>query len=352
MAWKARHPMHANGRSTSLALLAVITLFTATAKAVRITEFTVPTAASEPFGIALGSDGRLWFTECAGNNIGAMTTSGTFTEFPIPYAGSLSEGIASAPIGRLYFARTVGGVASVTINGTFDDTATSGPRSVVAGPDGRVWVTTNSGVYAIENLSNSPVFDSFSTPVAPYGIALGSNGHIWFTELQADKIGWISPEGGAVHEIDVAASSYPNFIVGAPNGDVWFTERDANKIGRRHRASGDLVEYDVPTAASSVQGIAFGPDGDIWFTEYATNKIGRVTVGQSGVTVREYPTAGSPRSIVSGPDGNLYFTEQTGNKIGKLEIFVPGDVDGNGVSNVADVFYLINFLFANGPPPL
>ncbi len=29
-----------------------------------------------------------------------------------------------------------------------------------------------------------------------------------------------------------------------------------------------------------------------------------------------------------------------------------GDVDGNGQVNVADVFYLINFLFAGGPPPI
>jgi hypothetical protein len=29
-----------------------------------------------------------------------------------------------------------------------------------------------------------------------------------------------------------------------------------------------------------------------------------------------------------------------------------GDVDGNGVVDIGDVFYLINFLFANGPAPV
>ena len=29
-----------------------------------------------------------------------------------------------------------------------------------------------------------------------------------------------------------------------------------------------------------------------------------------------------------------------------------GDADGNGKADVADVFYLINFLFAGGPPPV
>jgi hypothetical protein len=31
---------------------------------------------------------------------------------------------------------------------------------------------------------------------------------------------------------------------------------------------------------------------------------------------------------------------------------VPGDVDGDGDADVADVFYLINFLFAGGPAPV
>jgi len=29
-----------------------------------------------------------------------------------------------------------------------------------------------------------------------------------------------------------------------------------------------------------------------------------------------------------------------------------GDVNGDTVTNVSDVFYFINFLFANGPAPL
>jgi hypothetical protein len=38
--------------------------------------------------------------------------------------------------------------------------------------------------------------------------------------------------------------------------------------------------------------------------------------------------------------------------VGAVERVVGGDVDGNGSVNVADVFYLINFLFAGGPVPV
>lgn len=39
----------------------------------RITEFPLPTSASEPFGITVGPDGNLWFTEEVGNSIGRIT---------------------------------------------------------------------------------------------------------------------------------------------------------------------------------------------------------------------------------------------------------------------------------------
>jgi virginiamycin B lyase len=36
------------------------------------------------YGITLGSDGNLWFTERFANRIGKITTSGTITEYDLP----------------------------------------------------------------------------------------------------------------------------------------------------------------------------------------------------------------------------------------------------------------------------
>ncbi len=46
------------------------------------TEFVIPTAGSDPIGIAAGPDGNLWFTEfdISANKIGRITTAGTFTQ--------------------------------------------------------------------------------------------------------------------------------------------------------------------------------------------------------------------------------------------------------------------------------
>ncbi len=67
-----------------------------------ITEFPIPTANSQPAGIAAGPGGNLWFTEEAGK-IGRISPSGTITEFPVPTPNSQLQEIAAGPGGNLWF---------------------------------------------------------------------------------------------------------------------------------------------------------------------------------------------------------------------------------------------------------
>ena len=59
--------------------LAVVAPQMATAQT--ISEFALPNAGSNPYGIAAGPDGALWFTQYNGNRIGRITTAGAITEF-------------------------------------------------------------------------------------------------------------------------------------------------------------------------------------------------------------------------------------------------------------------------------
>ena len=114
------------------------------------------------------------------------------------------------------------------------------------------------------------------TPGSPAGIAAGSDGALWFTEYEGDKIGRITT-GGAISEYPIpTAPSAPYGIAAGPDGALWFTEQVAGRIGRI-TTSGAISEYPIPTAASMPVGIAAGPDGALWFTETLGNKIGRIT---------------------------------------------------------------------------
>jgi virginiamycin B lyase len=73
-----------------------------------ITEFPLPAGSSDPYGIAAGPDGALWFTEPGGAKIGSIPTSATpanpqITEFPISSGPSNLAGITAGPDGALWF---------------------------------------------------------------------------------------------------------------------------------------------------------------------------------------------------------------------------------------------------------
>jgi virginiamycin B lyase len=69
-----------------------------------ITEYPVPAANSDPYWIAAGPDGALWFTST--HQIGRITTTGTITQYPLPVGGFLN-GITAGPDGGLWFASSV-----------------------------------------------------------------------------------------------------------------------------------------------------------------------------------------------------------------------------------------------------
>jgi virginiamycin B lyase len=73
------------------------------------------------------------------------------------------------------------------------------------------------------------------------------------------------------------AGSVPLEITAGPDGALWFTEINANQIGRISPLGQHTVtELAIPTANSGPVGIAAGPGGTLWFTEANANQIGQV----------------------------------------------------------------------------
>lgn len=67
------------------------------------TEYPVPTANSNPYGVASGPDGNIWFTELTGNRIARSSLQGSITEFSVPIANSGLAYIAPGADGNLWF---------------------------------------------------------------------------------------------------------------------------------------------------------------------------------------------------------------------------------------------------------
>ena len=62
-------------------------------------------------------------------------------------------------------------------------------------------------------------------------ITAGSDGNLWFTENEGNKIGRITT-GGVIRETSAKSGMYPVGIAAGPDGNVWFAEAGANAIGQ------------------------------------------------------------------------------------------------------------------------
>ena len=77
----------------------------------------------------------------------------------------------------------------------------------------------------------------------------------------------------------ITAGARPSGITAGPDGNLWFTEVNGNRIGRI-TPLGVVAEFSAGiTAGAGPYGITAGPDGNLWFTENGGNRIGRITTG-------------------------------------------------------------------------
>ena len=316
MAKSRRHPV----RPIIIALLFLVQLPLGAATPT-ITEYSIPTAGSQPWGIASGPDGAIWFTE--GQKIGRITTSGTITEYPAPSGTNYLNAIAAGPDNALWFVTGQGSkIGRITTSGviTTYSAANGGDvnnqiMSIVVGGDGALWFT-EAFANKIGRITTAGVVTEYPAPGSqPWVIVSGPDGALWFTETT--DIGRITTAGVTSKYTVPTSNSLPWGIAVGPDNNMWFTEEKGGKIGKITKA-GVITEFPVNSTGNDLSGITTGPDGTLWFSDSGANKIGQMTT--AGV-VTEYaiPTSGSgPRLLVAGPDGAIWFTEESGNKIGKV----------------------------------
>jgi hypothetical protein len=160
----------------------------------------------------------------------------------------------------------------------------------------------------VGRITTAGVITEFPIPTigsAPFWIAAGPDGNLWFTEFRGNSIGRITT-GGVITEFLVPTmNSSPGLITLGPDGNLWFTEEAGNNIGRITPA-GVITEFAVPTGSSRPVGIVAGPDGNLWFAEGRTNKIGKAILANtpSGTSVMVQPTdsstGGNPVTLTFG----------------------------------------------------
>ncbi len=159
--------------------------------------------------------------------------------------------------------------------------------------------------------------EEYVTPTAdssPAGLAFDNDGILWFTMINAGRIGRLDPakvEAGTSKGITEYAlpqkNSQPNAIMVARNGTVWFSEMNGNRIGRLDPKTGAIQEYPIPTPKSEPHHLVEAEDGGIWFAQFETDKIARLDPASG--EIKEHPVnPGHPHDLVI-DNGKIWYTQ-------------------------------------------
>ena len=124
--------------------------------------------------------------------------------------------------------------------------------------------------------------------VAPYSVALGADGNLWFTGNKSNAVAKLTPEGG-VREYPIPTLQCGVTMLTATEKGLYFTESQAHKIGFVSYA-GIITEYELADG-SAPYGIAVDARQTVWFTCMSGNQIGRIA--GSGVVYYDLPTPAS-----------------------------------------------------------
>lgn len=185
----------------------------------KVFTYALPTVGSVPIYVRRGPDGNMWVTELVGNKIARVTPDGYVTEFSIPTPNSRPIAVVPGPDGRMWFTEEAGNkVGRVEFDGSITEFAVpkSQPNVILAGlafdRDHNLWVQQ----YVDQN---NPA------PAGPDHIV-----KIDKTILKAQPSG-LSPKDFTFYPVTTAATVMHRVIQG-PDGHLWFTEMHADKVGR------------------------------------------------------------------------------------------------------------------------
>lgn len=208
--------------------------------------FTLPSA---PNDLALDAQGNIWFTEMNADSLAMLDThSGQIKQYPLTAQKSIQKlnpyGITVDPHGIVWFTQATnaqigrldpktGSIQYFSMPGS-----TNPLMEVASDPQGTIWATS---FYAGQLLRFQPATGTFTAYYAPssqtvasalYGLAISTSGEIWVT-VSADNIvaRLDTTAGHFVYYHLPTAGSLPFGIVVGPNHTLWFTEAGTNRVG-------------------------------------------------------------------------------------------------------------------------
>ncbi len=303
----------------------------------------IPGAPIRPGVIASDGRGNEWFAECDSTIASIDESTKKFSQFNTSAAQSCGGGVALGRNGNgMWFTDyNDGKVGFIDLKSHAfyvyqTPTSRSYPIDITAGPDNAMWFTESAagphgskrGKIGRVDLSVHPYkITEYKLPLdggiaTPYEITLGSDGALWFTDPNSDRIGRITTSY-RISFYPVLTGSQPLGITSGPDEALWFTAFGTGRIGRMD-TTGNFSLFGTPNYGA-YPALVTKHDSDLWFTEEGADKIGCINSTSHAIRKYSLPWNSQPYGITLGSDGKLWFTEPGTNALG---VFPPGPCRG------------------------
>ncbi len=133
---------------------------------------------------AVDHEGRIWFGEMGRNYLAYLDPrTQTFHQMTPPHGHNGIMGVLVAPDDSIWFAEQYANY-------------TGGLYGLAITPTGEIWVTiTGENIIArLDIAAHNFIYYPIPTPGSlPFGLVMGANHTVWFTEAGTNKIGMLKP---------------------------------------------------------------------------------------------------------------------------------------------------------------
>lgn len=243
--------------------------------------------------IELGADGRFYGVDMGADLVWIVDPRSNAVE-SIPFPES------DLPLGGMFS----GGVAPL---GTF--AARHGPHSIVAGPDGRMYMTCSLAgeICIFDPRTRAFEFHPVGADgIYPHTLRFDAEGVLWFTMALSNQIGRMDVASGEIRLLDLPSNGFWRWLTDALlpailKVSAWVGKRDLYVHLSHHKLSGEGHRiFNLP------YGLDIDPvDGSVWYSKLYADRIGRVD--PRTLEIEEFATPhGGPRRMRFAPDGTLW----------------------------------------------
>jgi virginiamycin B lyase len=314
-----------------------------------VTEFTLPSSDSDPLGIAVDTQGKVWVGLTTAKQLLSYTpATRTFREFAIPTdARSTTVWDMAVDLrGRIWFPSFEDNAfwrfdpASSEFHHYPLATESAQPIAVAIAPDGTVWFTELRGAKLGRIRPDSDRVEEFPVPTTEIllgDLHLAPDGTVWFAQIATsdvskNRVGRFDPKTETFSEIQPDHTLFSPTGIAIVGGEVWLAEHGGSLIAKLEPDSGRVTRYATSPGTVSPASLPYwlAVDGTdtLWFNEHQANRLARFDPKSETLVEYEVPTRGSSGianvlQFAVAPTGEVWFTEWTENKIGVVDPRTP-----------------------------